>query len=227
MALMGLMTRREIWMPTRRGLVLTGVLVLLFGFLASRYTYRFLAIHQPVDSSVYVIEGWLSKRALRQMVEQLQMDGYDLVLTTGGPFSKQSYLADLYPLFTTYAEIAAHVLKHEGIDPNKLVVISASAVQRDRTYHSTVFLRNWLEAEAPDVKALNVVTRGPHARRTRLLFERGLGADFEVGVIPITEPNYDPERWWVSSAGVKRVMTEAFAYLYAKFFFFPEEPIRG
>ena len=65
-----------------------------------------------------------------------------------------------------------------------------------------------------------MVSLGCHARRTWLLFERAFeGEDVEIGVISELNRDYDPERWWGSSAGVRAVVGESIAYFYARVLF--------
>ena len=73
------------------------------------------------------------------------------------------------------------------------------------------------------VRSLNIVTEGAHARRTRLLFERALGRDVNVGVISVPSLDFDAKRWWYYSEGLEDVVQEGISYLYAKFFFHPRE----
>jgi len=65
------------------------------------------------------------------------------------------------------------------------------------------------------------MTLGPHARRSRLLFQKAFGKEVKVGVISVEDRDYDPAHWWRSSEGVREVLGEAIAYFYAKFFFSP------
>jgi hypothetical protein len=58
------------------------------------------------------------------------------------------------------------------------------------------------------------------------MFEKALGKDTAVGVISIPEKDYDQQHWWRSSAGVRTVIGETMAYLYARFLFTaPEERV--
>ena len=69
------------------------------------------------------------------------------------------------------------------------------------------------------VHAINVLTQDVHARRTRLLFQRALGERATVGIIAVSNPDYDAGHWWRYSEGVRDVISEAIAYLYARFLF--------
>ena len=68
---------------------------------------------------------------------------------------------------------------------------------------------------------MNVLTEEAHARRTWLLFQEALGKDVQVGVISVPNPDYDASHWWLYSDGVRDVIAETIAYIYAKFFFWP------
>jgi uncharacterized SAM-binding protein YcdF (DUF218 family) len=100
-------------------------------------------------------------------------------------------------------------------------MVPSRVSERDRTYSAALALRHWLDQQGTNVKAINVVTADTHARRTRLLFQKALGTDISVGVIAVPNPDYDARRWWRYSEGVRDVISESVAYLYAKFFFWP------
>ena len=60
---------------------------------------------------------------------------------------------------------------------------------------------------------------GPHARRSRLLYEEALGGEFKIGIIALADRRFDPEHWWRSSEGVRAVVDDTVAYLYARLYF--------
>jgi hypothetical protein len=66
-----------------------------------------------------------------------------------------------------------------------------------------------------------VISLGPHTRRTRLLFEKALGKEVSVGVMAVEDQDYDPRHWWRSSEGFRVVSGELLAYGYARFWFHP------
>jgi hypothetical protein len=73
------------------------------------------------------------------------------------------------------------------------------------------------------VRSINIVTEGAHARRTRLLFEKAFRGEVSVGIIAVPNPDYDGAHWWRYSDGVREVVGEAIAYIYARLFFYPLE----
>ncbi|MGH8165488.1 MAG: hypothetical protein ACREP1_14260, partial [Rhodanobacteraceae bacterium] len=88
---------------------------------------------------------------------------------------------------------------------------------------SAAALKEWFNRYHLQIRSLNIVTEGAHARRTRLLFQEALGRDVKVGVIAVPSPDFDSTRWWRYSEGVEEVINEGIGYLYAKLFFYPAD----
>ena len=213
---LGLIRKKERWGFTFGGWLLVLVLVgsaALFGVVE---VHSFLALNRPVEGDILVVEGWLPSYALEEAVKEFNGKGVSLLIATGGPLAQGHYLIK----YTSYAELTAVTLKEMGVDEKMIKAVPAEGVQKDRTYASAVALREWLSASGLKVKGINVVSLGCHARRTWLLFERAFeGEDVEIGVISELNRDYDPERWWGSSAGVRTVIGESIAYFYARVLF--------
>jgi len=105
-------------------------------------------------------------------------------------------------------------------------LVPSRVIGRDRTYSSAVALREWLREHDLQVRSINIMTENAHARRTRLLFRKALGSNVAVGIIAVPNPDYDARRWWRYSEGVREVIGEGVAYIYAKVFFHPSEAER-
>ena len=100
-------------------------------------------------------------------------------------------------------------------------MVPAHVTGRDRTYSSAAALREWFREQGIDVRGINVITENVHARRTRLLFAEAFGPKVAIGIVAVPDPDYDPKYWWRYSEGVREVIGETIAYVYAKFFFYP------
>jgi uncharacterized SAM-binding protein YcdF (DUF218 family) len=112
-------------------------------------------------------------------------------------------------------------LRKNGIPDESLQMVPSRVMDRDRTYSSAVALRDWFREHNVSVQSINVVTEDAHARRTRLLFQEAFGKDVKVGIVSVPNPDYDAEHWWRYSEGVREVIGEGIAYIYAKFLFWP------
>ena len=217
-AVWGLLDRKERWSLSWRGrLILTSAL-LLVGALCVTGVYPFLAITHPVNANILVVEGWIHEYAIRAAVKEFQSNHYQRVFTTGGPVGGSGgYINDFY----TSASVGADLLKKWGLPDERLQMVPSRVMDRDRTYGSAVALRNWFRAHDMVVRSVNVMTADTHARRTRLLFEEALGKNVTVGIIAVPNPDYDARRWWRYSDGVREIIGESIAYIYARFFFYP------
>jgi uncharacterized SAM-binding protein YcdF (DUF218 family) len=182
----------------------------------------FLAETHRVDTNVLVAEGWIHEYAIRRAVEEFKRGSYEHIYSTGGPVTGSGHYINDYQ---TSASVGADLLKNAGVPPEFVQMVPSRVMDRDRTYGSAVALREWFREHNMRVHSINVLTEDAHARRTRLLFQKALGKNVTVGIIAVPNPDYDARHWWRYSEGVKDVGSEAFAYIYARFFFHaPESP---
>jgi len=158
-----------------------------------------------------LVGGW---QAVRPADDGPWVAGHGLVLTSGN-ITKDGWADSPY---YTAADWAAQRLKRRGMGTN-LVAVPCRVERADRTYHAALEVRRWLDRAGVRACGVNVLTLGPHARRSRLLFQKALGPTFRIGIISVAGREYDPTHWWRSSDGVRDVVGEALAYGYARCFF--------
>jgi hypothetical protein len=221
--LLGLLTRKERWGPSWRGWLVLLLLATLSGWLATLKIYSFLAPTSRVHAKILVVEGWVSAQTLRQAIKEFRTGGYREVITSGC----LTYEDSGWRTGSTYADWAAQRLQRYGLTDAPITPVPCYEENRDRTFHSALAVRSWLERNRPAITAVDLLTTGPHARRSWLLFQKALGPDITVGIISVPDPQYDHYHWWRSSEGVREVLGETIAYIYARFFFWPRTPRRS
>jgi hypothetical protein len=113
----------------------------------------------------------------------------------------------------------SRLLVSDGLPDGKLTTLFPNVARKDRTYHSALVVKEWAATQHLPIDALNVATPGPHARRSRLLYEKAFGPKVKIGVIALRMPEYDPAHWWQTSDGFREVTGEMIAYVYARIFF--------
>ena len=212
----GLVNRRKRW-----GLSWSGWLGLVIGTLAVGlflvlHIQPFLAHTKRVDTRILVVEGWARQFAMNAAVTEFQTGHYDKVYTTGGPIVGTDGATNDY---NTSASVGQDLLVKVGMPAQVIQMVPSHVAGRDRTYSSAVALREWFRQHNITVHSINVLTEDAHGRRTRLLFQRAFGRHVAVGIISIQNPDYDPKHWWRYSEGVRDVLGESIAYVYAKFLF--------
>jgi hypothetical protein len=214
--LFGLATRRERWGPSWKGWLVIGLVVIGTAGLLTYAAYPFLAVTHRVNADTLVVEGWIHPYAIRAAVSEFQVGHYERAFTTGGPVAGMGGYTNDYD---TSATQAAAQLQADGLSADLIQAVPARISERDRTYSAARALDAWFSEHHSSVHAINVLTQDVHARRTKLLFERALGERTMVGIIAVPNPDYDARRWWRYSEGVRDVISEAIAYLYARFVF--------
>ena len=177
--------------------------------------HPFLAVNDRIESRILVIEGWSPDYAFEAAKTEFQQHPYDKIYVTGGPMERGVMLSE----YRTYAELGEAVLRKIGM--NVVQAVPSSKARKDRTYLSAVALLELFQKEGQSVKAINLLTLGAHARRSRLLFEKALGKEIKVGIVAIQNQDYDSSQWWKSSMGFRVVSDELIAYVYATLFFSP------
>ncbi len=216
---LGLLCRRQCLVPTWRGWLLLALTLTTLGFAGMRAIGPFLAVTNSVPGGVLVVEGWVPDYILEAAIAEFKTNHYAKLFVTGLPLQQGAPLSD----YKNYAYIGAASLVKLGLSTNDVQAVPTGAIRRDRTYAMALTLKHWLREHGAAPTKVNVMTGGPHARRSRLMFEKAMGKDVTVGVIAIPDQDYAGRHWWHSSQGVRSVIDETIAYAYARLLFYPPD----
>ncbi len=220
--LWGILRRKERWGLSWRGWLLVTSAGLVAAYLAFLNIHPFLAVTHRVNTNVLVVEGVIQVYAVRAGVEEFKSGSYERIFTTGGPESGSGGYTNDY---NTSASVAGETLKKFGIRDDLVQMVPSRVFARERTYSSAVALRDWFREHNLVIHSFNILTQGSHARRTQLLYQEAFGKDVTVGIIAVSNPDYNPKDWWRYSDGVREVIGETIAYIYARFFFYPSRSL--
>jgi hypothetical protein len=214
----GLLRRRERWGLSLRGWLAAGGLAVLLGVLFVFRAYPFLAVTDRQAPNEYLVaEGWVPVDVLRGACAEFNIGGYRKILVSG---------CIVHDEWTdkpgvTYADWGASKLRRLGMADDLIQPVPCSVQKKDRTYSAALAVKQWMSEHGLHPGQINVVTDGAHARRSRLLFQKAFGSELKVGIISVPDPQFDPNHWWRTSEGVRDVVGETIAYLYARFLFHP------
>ena len=211
----GFFRKRECWVPTWRGWMALALSAILLGGVAVATVHPFLSLTVRPEPDVLVIEGWIPDYALVEGWNEFQRGHYSVLLTVGGPFRSGVHLDP----DDDYADLAAYKLRKYMGQTIPVWPVRCPAEKRDRTFTCGVTVKAWLEQHHQNVKTVTIVTVGPHARRSRLLYEKAFGPGIPIGVVAVTNEEYDSRHWWKYSEGVKEIVSEGVAYLYDRLAF--------
>ncbi|WP_304918050.1 ElyC/SanA/YdcF family protein [Methylophaga sp.] len=207
------------WFPTVWGGLIFLLLLLIGGLFLLKQLAVILAPNDPLAERTYlVVEGWQEEDSLLSALAIFNAEGYQYMITTGGP--NRRFLS---PAHASYAEQAGAFMLEQGLDGEKLIVIPAPESAQERTYLSAVMVRDWLALKGANLTELNVHTSHVHARRTRYLYQRAF-RDVKIGIYAAAPQSFELKQWWKTSDGAKSVITELIGNAWVTCCFHPGEP---
>lgn len=205
--------RKKKWVLAFQACLITLACIAILMVSLLTHIHSFLAPSNPIQADVLVVEGWIPDYALKKAMTEFHRGGYQKLITTGLPLEQGFYLAQ----YKTFAELAAATLIELGFDRDKLVAVPTPNAIKNRTAASAFALRQWIDNSNLKITAINLFTFDVHCRRSWLIFKQALSPNIQVGVIAVEPQSYNPKQWWISSEGVRSVIGETIAYIYARF----------
>jgi hypothetical protein len=219
-----LFRRRHVWLPTLWGTAaLLGALAAIAAALVASAP-AYLAVTEPARGAdgngarLLIVEGWLEDRELDQAVALFRGGHYERIVTTGGPI--ESWTGMPVP-WQDYAERGARYLAAHGLADATIDAVPAPASAQDRTFLSAVVVRDWAAHQRIRLDAVDLLSVGEHARRSRMMFRAAFGPEVEVGVIAARPTFHDTQRWWKTSIGAKAVLGESISLAWTVCCFWP------
>ncbi len=191
-----------------------GWLLLLVLFLAPFAAWCFrgedlLCRTRRETADVLVVEGWAGEETFEAAAGEFLNGHYRWIVTTGGPsgdpWSRKRW---------TYAEIARDRLITFGVPGDRIIMAPAPEVSRQRTHEAAVCALRAMTGHNLRPAAINLYTRGAHARRSHLVYAKVFAPDTKVGVISWLPGGAHAGPWWRSTLRAKDLLTETIGYLY-------------
>ncbi len=187
--------------------------------LFARNIHTYLAMNTPVEAEIWVVEGHVGDVVIDSVVNNYRKGKCSVIFATGIPIGKE-FLCDQ---FSNYADLNVATLIAKGVDSAHVHSAPCDPIQKDRSYASALALKAKLRELDYMPGRINIVSQGTHARRSYVLFKKALGEEWKVGCISYSDLSYNPRKWWKSSYGMRAVVYECLAYVYAILFFHPDE----
>ena len=212
---LGLARRRSVILPSWKGwLILMLLLASLCGvFLKGAYPYLAPDSRHPY-ADVVIVEGWVSDHIVAQAKSEFDEGRCEIICTAGVDLDKGNMLLP----WKDWAIVAAETLKKSGVPEDKILVASAGSQQRHRTYLGFEAAKKKLAVlEIARPLKINVISEGPHGRRSSIVARKIFGDEAIIGMILVEPQAYDPKRWWASSSGTKSILMELVASSYEIF----------
>lgn len=123
------------------------------------------------------------------------------------------------------ADETTNFLRRQGVPDSMLISVAAPVTDYNKTYASARAAQKWLARQPePMPLSLNVFGESAHARRSRLLYRKAFGSSVRIGIIAVPKEHIRADNWWESRRGATYTLEQVAKYLYARLFFWPDEP---
>jgi len=210
--------RKTCLRPTLFGwFIVLFVIVVLFR-LSLVGIYYFLTINKPIKSKTLVLEGWVPAYAIKDAITYYNDNNYDRIIVTGIPIVNYEFISP----YKNTAEATVLALKHYGYHDTAFIANIPTNILVDRTYNTAVATKMLFDENTNWSKNFNIYSVGVHARRSRFMFKKAFGSDYNIGIIAHRDRTFDPKHWWKSSKGFRNISNEFVATLYVMLFFHPD-----
>jgi len=165
------------------------------------------SVNQPLQKAdvILVLGGGVDVRPFAAAKDY--NDGVAPKILVASPPLKRTAKLGLAP---GHGELNREVLLHEGVPPEAIEMITASA---SNTYQEAIAVREW--AAVSKAKFILIPTEFIHARRTRWVFDQVLrGTDITIVIQALEPPEYTLHNWWQKEDGIVAFQNEVLKYFY-------------
>lgn len=85
------------------------------------------------------------------------------------------------------AELARNTFLSSGMDSSQIITIPGERVRYNRTLTSALAFRAWLKTTNINIKGINIISMGTHARRTWMTYNKILNEKYDIGIISLPD----------------------------------------
>ena len=214
---LSLFKKRNCIRPTLLGWILVLVVLVILFRLSLVGVYYFLAVNNPINSKTLVLEGSAPAYVVKDALAYYNEHNYNRLIVTGIPIINYEFIAP----YKSTAHATVRALKYYGLTDTVYIADIPSNVLIDRTYHTAVVTKMLFDKN-DWAHNLDIYTVGVHSRRSRMMFKKAFGSDYNIGIIAHKDRTFAANHWWKSSKGFRNVSNEFVATLYVMMFFHPD-----
>jgi hypothetical protein len=85
------------------------------------------------------------------------------------------------------AELTKQKLETLGIDSSLIEAVAGRRVRVNRTLTSALAFRDWILKTDQKIAGINIISLGPHARRTWMTYNRVLNEAYDIGIMSVSD----------------------------------------
>jgi hypothetical protein len=119
--------------------------------------------------------------------------------------------------YISNASRAKNQLMILGIDSSLITAVWGKKVRINRTLTSALAFRDWLKTSDIEIKGINVISMGTHARRTWMTYNKILDKKYKIGIISLPDTKTSNSK----TERILRTIRETFGIIYYWFILIP------
>jgi uncharacterized SAM-binding protein YcdF (DUF218 family) len=180
--------------------VIIGILVIMFILFLIQAGNILVINDTPIKADTIIVLAGDHKGDRTNFGVSLFKEGYskNLVLTGGILYYKY-----------TIAELMKRQALELGV-PDKNIIVEAEA---KNTWGNAIYSKKIMEREK--FKSAIVVSSPYHMRRSKMLFNKVFkGSNIKLIYCSATDREYNPQKWWVNTFGIKTTVSEYIKLVY-------------
>ena len=212
-----LFRKRNCTRPTLLGWVIILLFLAVIFRLSLVAVYYFLAVNNSVNSKTLVLEGFAPTYVVKDALKYYKENEFDRLIVTGIPIVNYEFIAP----YKNTALATMTAIRKFGFNDTVYIADIPTNILIDRTYNTAVATKMLFD-ENNWPKNFDIYSVGVHARRSRMMFRKVFGSDYDIGIISHQDRTFDPNHWWRNSKGFRNVSNEFVATLYVMMFFHPD-----
>lgn len=166
----------------------------------------FFSLTRRLPADVLIVEGWIGSEGIRAAAKEFRQGAYRYVAVTGGMTPDQT------DSDSNHVQIAKQQLIELEVPETRIIVSSTSETEPEHTFTLAVRARRSFQDAGVRPTSINVFTLGPHAKRSRLVYEKVFAPEVPVGVIAFVPTAYRTEPWWLSKTRTGCLLKETIGY---------------
>jgi hypothetical protein len=120
-----------------------------------------------------------------------------------------------YNNYDSNAQRARNLLISMGMDSLKVIATSGEKVKINRTLTSALAFHDWESSADINIRGINILTIGTHARRTWMTYNKILHEKYKIGIISV------PSGYLSRESRIKKTLRETLGILYYWFILIP------
>lgn len=203
-----LLQRRVVWWPTKAGWALLLLLLACPMLLWAIYGERFLSVTNRQPADILIVEAWIASDGAHAAAAEFTSGKapYQYIVAVGG-LSGERWTKRRW----SYVTAVERELRRQGVPAERIITAETADVENQRTQETARTALRAMVKHGLRPKAVNVFTRGAHARRSQMIFTQAFGTHTPVGVVCWSPDQPGVQEWWNSSDCASEFLKETVA----------------